>query len=90
MHDEDVRTGRLRGIVLTDRDKSVSRAHARIELRQWDVVLIDNGSSNGTYVASEDERRWTPIPPGKPHPLASGSRIRLGSRTCSFNSYRGE
>jgi hypothetical protein len=89
-HDPDVDSGRLRGIVLSDQDTSVSRAHARIELRQWDVVLIDNGSANGTYVAEENEESWTPLPPGKPHVLTSGSRIRLGSRTLAFSSYRGE
>ncbi len=90
MHDDDVRAGRLRGIMLSDPDKSVSRAHARIELRQWDVVLIDNSSANGTYVAAEDDPHWTPLPPGTPHSLRSGNRIRLGSRTLVFNSYRGE
>ena len=89
-HDADVSSGRLRGIVLSDEAKSVSRAHARIELRQWDVVLIDNSSANGTYVAAEGESSWTPLPPGTPHVLTSGSRIRLGSRTLAFNSYRGE
>ncbi len=88
-HDEDVRAGRLRGILLSDADKTVSRAHARIELRQWDVVLIDNGSANGTYVASEGENEWTPLPPGTPHILSSGSRIQLGSRTLIYNSHRG-
>lgn len=89
-HDDDVRAGRLRGIVLNDEAKSVSRAHARIELRQWDVVLIDNGSANGTYVAAEDDNSWVPLAPGAPHVLRSGSRVRLGSRTLAFNSYRGE
>ncbi len=89
-HDADVSSGRLRGIVLNDEAKSVSRAHARIELRQWDVVLIDNSSANGTYVAAEGASSWTPLPPGTPHVLSSGSRIRLGSRTLAFNSYRGE
>lgn len=89
-HDDDVRSGRLRGIVLHDDAKYVSRAHARIELRQWDVVLIDNSSANGTYVAAEGENSWTPLAPGTPHVLSSGSRFRLGSRTLAFNSYRGE
>jgi hypothetical protein len=90
MHDPDVRTGRLRGIVLSDDNKSVSRAHARIELRQWDVVLTDNSSSNGTYVAAEGDESWTPLQAGKPRILTSGIRIRLGSRTLAFNSFRGE
>ena len=89
-HDDDVRAGRLRGIVLHDEAQSVSRAHARIELRQWDVVVIDNGSSNGTYVAIEGESTWTPLAPGAPHVLSSGSRLRLGGCTLTFNAYRGE
>jgi hypothetical protein len=89
-HDDDVRSGRLRGIVLHDDSKSVSRAHARIELLQWDVVVIDNSSANGTYVAADSDSTWTPLAPGAPHVLQSGSRLRLGSCTLVFNAYRGE
>jgi hypothetical protein len=89
-HDDEVKAGRLRGIVLADEAKTVSRAHARIELREWDVVLIDNSSANGTYVAAEGENTWVPVTPGAPYVLSSGNRIRLGSHTLVFNSYRGE
>ncbi len=89
-HDPEVRAGQLRGITLNDANKSVSRAHARIELRQWEVTLIDNNSANGTYVAADNQGHWTPLVPGTPHTLSSGSSIRLGGRTLVFNSYRGK
>lgn len=44
-----------RGIVLSH--GSVSRMHARIELRGFSLFLIDEGSTNGTFVTSR--ARWT-------------------------------
>ncbi len=88
-HDKDVRAGRLRGITLKDTDKTVSRAHARIELRGWDVVVIDKDSANGTYVAAEHDTHWTPLQPGAPYTLGTGCRLQLGSHTLVYNSHRG-
>jgi diguanylate cyclase (GGDEF)-like protein len=55
-------------------DDGVSRQHAKIVLLPKGVVLIkDLGSTNGTYVNSEQVEA---------HPLQDGDRIRIGATTC--------
>jgi hypothetical protein len=87
--DERVRRGTFRAIPLTDNQNSISRVHARIELRQWDVVLVDNDSTNGTFYAEPDVAQWVPVPRGGEQIIEPGWRIRVGNRTLAFNRHRG-
>jgi hypothetical protein len=86
--DESVSSGRRRALVVDDDFKTVSRAHARIELHDWDVLLIDNGSANGTFAAAEGDNAWTHVPPGQPYVLRGGTRILVGRRTLIYNTHR--
>ncbi|MGH3874476.1 MAG: FHA domain-containing protein [Pseudonocardiaceae bacterium] len=56
-------------------DPGVSHEHARL-LAQPDGswTLVDDGSTNGTYVNGSSQR----IPPDQPIPLADGDRVHLG------------
>ncbi len=87
--DERVRSGTLRSIVVEDRSGAVSRVHAEVRVDGWDVVLVDSGSRNGTYVAGPGEPAWSRLPEGRSHRLAPGTRIRLGARTFVFESPSG-
>jgi diguanylate cyclase (GGDEF)-like protein len=51
-------------------DESASRLHAEIEVRDDRVVILDLGSTNGTFV---NQKRLT-----EPQPLRSGDQIRIG------------
>jgi len=83
--DERVRAGELRPIVVDD--ESVAQAHAEIRVSGWDVMVVDAGSHNGTYVSGPDEGRWTPLPPRRSRRLLPGTRVRLGDgRTFVFES----
>jgi hypothetical protein len=62
--------------------------HARIELRDWQVQVVDLGSPAGTYVAGPGARVWRRIRPGVPERLRSGTRIRIGERTLRYESNR--
>ena len=84
--DERVRTGELRPIVVDDQAGSVSPAHAEIRVSGWDVLVIDNGSGNGTDVSGPDEGRWTALPPRRSRRLLPGTRVRLGARVFVFES----
>jgi hypothetical protein len=86
--DDSVSRGRRRALVVDDDDKAVSRAHARIELRDWDVLLFDNGSANGTFVAAEGETTWQHVPPYQPYLLRDGTRILIGRRTMIYDARR--
>lgn len=87
-HDPAVGTGERRGITLVDEFRTVSRAHARVELRGWDVLLHDNGSANGTYAAAENDQGWTQLVPEVPYPLQAGTRIAIGRRILIYNTHR--
>lgn len=87
--DERVYSGALRGITIDDRSGGVSRAHAEIRLDGWDVLVVDSGSSNGTFVADRGSP-WTRLAPRQPRRLEPGMRIRLGEATVlTFESPSG-
>ena len=87
--DDLVRSGEYRGIQLSDTQNMISRIHARLELRNWDVVLADNASTNGTFFAVADSAEWTRLPKNGEQALTPGTRVRVGNRTLAFNTHRG-
>jgi pSer/pThr/pTyr-binding forkhead associated (FHA) protein len=87
--DARVRAGALRPIALEDRSGAMSRVHAEIRLENWDVVLTDSGSSNGTFIAEPGMQVWTMLGPSRPYRLAPGVRVRLGQRTFTFETPSG-
>ena len=66
----------------------VSRAHARVELRGWDVALVDTGSTNGTFVCQPGETRWARLPRGGATILRPGSTAALANRQFCYHSHR--
>jgi hypothetical protein len=87
--DARVRSGVLRPIVLDDRSGAMSRVHAEIRLENWDVVLTDSGSSNGTFVAGPGARAWTTLTTGMSFRLVPGTRVQLGQRNFTFETVAG-
>lgn len=85
--DDEVRSGRAMPLTITDEEATVSRVHADIELKDWDVVIRDRGSANGTYVAPAGTAVWTPLTPHVQVPLAPGSRVQIGRRVFVFDSH---
>lgn len=87
--DERVRSGGFRALPIIDTSNQVSRVHARLELRGWDAVLVDNNSTNGTYVHVPRTPDWMRMPPGGELVLIQGTRVRIGHRTLAFNTHAG-
>lgn len=87
--DERVRSGGFRALPVIDTSNQVSRVHARLELRGWDAVLVDNNSTNGTYVHVPRTPDWMRMPPGGELVLIQGTRVRIGHRTLAFNTHAG-
>ncbi len=56
-------------------DQGVSRHHAEIRVEDGDVVLVDLGSTNGTFVEGQPIRRVS---------LTDGTRVTLGRTTLVF------
>lgn len=60
-------------------DPTVSALHAAIRLRGSRYVLIDEGSTNGTWVGGSR------LPVGRPHPLSDGEEIQVGIFRIRFD-----
>ena len=56
-------------------DPGVSRHHAELRMEGGEVVLVDLGSTNGTFVNGQPVRRMT---------LADGTQVTLGRTTLVF------
>lgn len=61
-------------------DRQVSGVHCRVEVEGVQAFLVDNKSSNGTYLAGPSQP-VTQAEPHKRYPLEPGCRIRLGKST---------
>ena len=81
-----VRSGRAAPLRLAD--PTVSRIHARMLTRGWDLVLADAGSTNGTRVCSPGGSRWSAVPAGAAVRLAPGSRVTVGAHQIRYDSHR--
>ncbi|MEM9713778.1 MAG: FHA domain-containing protein [Actinomycetota bacterium] len=84
---EDEATDRgAEALLLDDTERTVSRAHAEIRPVEWDVVLVDLGSTNGTFVWNPPAGRWDRLEPGEQRRLESGAAVSIGRRTFVFES----
>ncbi len=83
--DEAVERG-AEALLLDDAERTVSRAHAEIRPVEWDVVLVDLGSTNGTFVWNPPAGRWDRLEPGAQRRLESGAAVSIGRRTFVFES----
>ncbi|WP_431970116.1 FHA domain-containing protein [Nocardia sp. bgisy134] len=87
-HSEAVRRG-ARPIRVDDASGGMSRTHAEIRLKDWDVTVVDSGSANGTHIRQPGQD-WTRALPGHPVILHPGAQILLGGRTATFDSQHGQ
>lgn len=67
------------GIRLPDGTPGVSRRHCCIRWQQGVPVLVDAGSSFGTFLASGKQ-----LPPNYPEPVSAGTRFYLGNKENLF------
>ncbi|WP_043725472.1 FHA domain-containing protein [Nocardia asiatica] len=88
-HAEAVARG-ARPVRLEDSSGGMSRAHAEIRLVDWDVTVVDGGSTNGTHIRHPGRQDWVRAVPGQPVTLAPGAQIQLGGRVLTFDSQHGQ
>ncbi len=79
----------MRSIRLSDNSGGMSRAHVEIRLHEWDVLVIDRESTNGTFVRAPGTFDWFRLLPGQPAILAPGSEVAVGRRLIIFDSPHG-
>ncbi|MGO4615573.1 FHA domain-containing protein [Nocardia sp. 2YAB30] len=76
-----------RGLVplrVDDSSGGMSRAHAEIRLVNWDVTVVDRGSTNGTRTRLPGYRDWVRLAPNQSMVLIPGTEIMLGNRVLRF------
>ncbi|MEV3962688.1 FHA domain-containing protein [Nocardia sp. NPDC050193] len=84
-HSEPARRG-LTPLPVADNSGGMSRAHAELLLVNWDVTLVDRGSTNGTRTRATGFRDWVRIPPHQPVVLVPGTEILIGHRMLRYES----
>ncbi|MEV0111313.1 FHA domain-containing protein [Nocardia sp. NPDC050799] len=84
-HSEPARRG-LTPLQVVDNSGGMSRAHAELLLVNWDVTLVDRGSTNGTRTRATGFRDWVRIPPHQPVVLVPGTEILIGHRMLRYES----
>ncbi|MEU2041256.1 FHA domain-containing protein [Nocardia niwae] len=67
-----------------DASGGMSRAHAEIRLVNWDVTVVDCGSTNGTRTRLPGYRDWVRLAPHQSMVLMPGTEIMLGNRVLRF------
>jgi hypothetical protein len=77
-----------RTLRLSDPEGMVAGEHLRIQLRGWDVQVVDLGSSQGSHYAQGGDQAWSRIPANAPMPLRPGTNVLLGWRRFRYESYR--
>lgn len=78
-HSEAAQQG-LVPLKVDDASGGMSRAHAEIRLVNWDVTVLDRGSTNGTRTRLPGYRDWIRLNPYQPMTLIPGSEVMLGNR----------
>ena len=72
--------------MLRDERHSVSRSHAELLLEDWDLVVSDLGSTNGTFVWDADQQMWHRVMPGRPATIRPGTIVAIGRKTFVYES----
>jgi hypothetical protein len=84
--DESVLAGRLTAIVPGGQNDSMSRVHAEITRRGDEIVVIDRGSTNGTFVWDEPAKAWQRLAGGQAQAITPGTVLAFGERTATFEA----
>ncbi|MGF1598982.1 MAG: FHA domain-containing protein, partial [Acidimicrobiales bacterium] len=73
-------------LTIQDNNETLSRRHAELRLTDWEVHVVDLGSTNGTFVWDAAFERWNQITPHQPMALNPGDTVALGRRTLVYES----
>jgi len=84
--DDAVRAQTAAPLVIVDDSQSVSRRHVLLELVDWDVLVSDLGSQNGTSIKTVDAPERL-LGTGERVVMRSGTAIRFGNRSFVYNEH---
>ena len=84
--DEAVLSGELAPLVPGGQNDSMSRVHAEVRPSRGDIVVVDRGSTNGTFVWDDAAKAWQRLSPGEPHVVHPGAVLAFGERTATLEA----
>jgi hypothetical protein len=84
--DGAVVSGELAALVPSGQNDSMSRVHAELRPSGWDVIVIDRGSTNGTFIWDEASKAWQRLLPDEPQVVKPGAVLAFGERTATFET----
>jgi hypothetical protein len=84
--DDAVLSGELAPVVPSGQNDSMSRVHAELRVRDGELVVVDRGSTNGTFIWDEPAKAWQRLAAGEPHVVPTGTVLAFGERTATFES----
>ncbi|HEX3647516.1 MAG TPA: FHA domain-containing protein [Pseudonocardiaceae bacterium] len=84
--DGTVHAGSASGVRLMD--PLVDGVHARVELDEWRVRLVDLGSPTGTLYCGPGESSWTRVAPRSSVELEPGASAAFGRCVVTYYSHR--
>jgi pSer/pThr/pTyr-binding forkhead associated (FHA) protein len=70
--------------IVVSGDAYVSGRHAEIRCDVGGCVVVDVGSTNGTFLRGSPDDEWERLRPHDPRPLSLGTELRLGQTAFSF------
>lgn len=73
-------------LAVPDDRQTVSRRHAEVRLDDWNVTVVDLGSTNGSFLWNAALARWDPLTAHQPVSLAPGAIVAVGRRTFVYES----
>lgn len=84
--DPSVISGEAVSLPLADPTNTLSRVHADIRLLEWDVQIVDRGSTNGTFVWAPGQTAWERLAANAARTLQPGTHVSFGRLTATFES----
>jgi hypothetical protein len=84
--DPAIRAGAATPATLVDPQNTISRVHAEVRAIDWDVYLVDRGSTNGTFVWNAAAQQWDRLVPDQPRVIEPGAQISFGRLVAAFDS----
>jgi hypothetical protein len=74
-------------LTLTDDELKISRRHILLEMRDWDVLISDLDTANGTYIREAPGQTPRRLASGEKVVMSNGAEVFLGDRSFTYHEH---
>jgi hypothetical protein len=74
-------------LTLTDDELKISRRHILLEMRDWDVLISDLDTANGTYLREGPGQAPRRLASGEKVVMSNGAEVFLGDRSFTYHEH---